>query len=158
MLMITISAALMRENGFPGVELTMETAGTSLLAYTFPGGDDVVIMSGPPGGPSHFSIRVVRHGALDAIVRELFGAERYKLRMLGGEDLRLRVAGESRGAVAWTMQPTPWIDSRGAVLIPIAASEKSLLVQFSAIWEEGRGLVPDAGQAKVLQSLRVDGK
>jgi hypothetical protein len=145
-------------HGFPPLLVTFDLTGVGMIGMLFPERDCLLSLSGPPGGPSHFSMRVVRAegGAplpkLDELVRKHDLPQKNFLYLGAGD---VAVDGTSYPAVAWSIKPTPWLDSRATLLIPLKDSNTALAIEFSSAYSANTGIVPGMNQDRLVKSLTL---
>jgi len=135
---ISITAADCISHGFPPLDIHFDLTCAGLLHFLFPGKDTLVSMSGPPGGPCHFSIRLVRaeNGTLPTLesLVKAHDLPKQNFALLGSG--KLDVLGQKRDALCYVVKPTPWADHCASVLVTQSDNHTALLLTFSAAYDK----------------------
>ncbi|MCZ7644218.1 MAG: hypothetical protein M5U26_02875 [Planctomycetota bacterium] len=154
---VRIRAEEAQAHGFPPVEVCFDLTKAGLIAHLYVEPDRLVTMSGPPGGPCHLSIRLVRGGpkgklpTLEELVERIDRPGNRFARQGAG---KVKVGGAWQPALAWTVQETPWVDACAGVLIPLPTEGFGYFVVFSAHFDAEKGIVPGEFQERVLKTLK----
>lgn len=154
---ISITAADCQAHGFPPLDIHFDLTGAGLLHFLFPGKDTLVTMSGPPGGPCHFSIKLVcaengKLPTLESLVKAL-DLPKQNFALLGSGEIEL--CGRKHPALCYVLKPTPWADHCASVLLPQSDNQTALVLTFSAAYDKKAGVTPAPSQQIVLKSLKV---
>jgi len=154
---VSLTPAECQAHGLPPLTITMDLTGAALMQWPFWNGDTYFTLSGPPGGPCHMSLRVVRStdGKLPTLEELVKANDRPGQNFARLGDGTVKVCGKDHAAIAYVVKPTPWADRCAAVLIPLSKSPDALLLTFSASHDAKTGITPGASQQRALNSLTI---
>lgn len=151
----TITAAEMVAHGLPPLEISCSG---EVFVRTFIDAKTPLYYCGPPGGPDHLSVQVLRHSSGDtpfSLQDEVRKNDRAGRNFVLGVAGEFVVGGEKWPVLSWSVKETPWLDACATTFVSIAALDASVVINFTAWHDPARGLVTHASQNRILESLKL---
>jgi len=153
---ISITPADCQSHGLPPLEISFDLTGAGFMHWPFPNADTFFNLNGPPGGPCHLSLRLIRatDGKLPTLESLVKATDLPKQNFTLSGKGTVKVFGKEHKAMGYVVKPTPWADHCAAVLIPLTKSPDALLLTFSAGYDAKTGITPGDSQQAVLNTLK----
>lgn len=151
----TITAAEMQAHDLPPIEISCSG---EVFVRTFVDAKTPLYYCGPPGGPDHLSVQVLRRVPGEApfsLHDEVKKNDRPGRHFVLGAADEWVVGGENRPVLAWSIKETPWLDARATTFVAIPALNATVVITFTAWHDPAKGLVTHASQERILASLSL---